>query len=77
MAPRDLEDIHEKLNDIHAILVGKHDPQGQYHPGLSARVARLESFAAWLAGILTTAVASVIGAWALLGSGPRPPAGHP
>lgn len=62
--------LHEKLDVLiesqsrtNIILEGRHDENGDHHPGLSHRVKRLENFLNWIIGLATTAAGLLIAWW--------------
>ena len=54
-----LRHIERRVDDIYLALIGSVDGQ---HRGLQSRVERLESWAKWLAGLVTTAIGAAIAA---------------
>lgn len=49
--------VEKRVDQIYSALVGSVDGQ---HRGLQSRVERLESWAKWLAGLVTTAIGAAL-----------------
>ena len=54
-----LSHVEAQVSDIHKALVGSTDGSVK---GLQSRVERLEAWAKWLAGLVTTAIGAAIAA---------------
>lgn len=58
-----MDALHAKIDRVLVVLEGRHDENGEHHPGLSHRVARLESAARVLFGIFLAAITAQLGVW--------------
>lgn len=71
--PQDLTStIHAKLDRVLVILEGRHDADGEHHPGLSHRVKRLENALNAILSVAATSIAAVVAYWALIVVGKHP-----